>query len=91
MWKDPIVQEVREARAAIFARCGNDVHKLFELVEWVGTLDPPAAPKDEPVACSPTTRSSAGGLPLVFAPYPNTPLIHNPQMTINLMCRQHRQ
>lgn len=30
MWKDPIVQEVREARAAIFARCGNDVHKLFE-------------------------------------------------------------
>ncbi len=30
MWKDPIVQEVRAARAAIFARCDNDVHKLFE-------------------------------------------------------------
>ena len=30
MWKDPIVQEVREARTVIFARCGNDVHKLFE-------------------------------------------------------------
>lgn len=30
MRQDPIVREVREARAAIFARCGNDVHKLFE-------------------------------------------------------------
>ena len=27
---DPVVRRVREARKAIVAECGNDIHKLYE-------------------------------------------------------------
>lgn len=29
-WRDPIVEEVRAARAALFAECGHDLKKLVE-------------------------------------------------------------
>ena len=31
-WKDPIVEEVRAARAEIFKEADNDLHKLCELL-----------------------------------------------------------
>ena len=30
MWKDPIVEEVREVRKAHAKKCGNDLNKIFE-------------------------------------------------------------
>lgn len=32
MWKDPIIEEVRAARAEVFREAGNDLHKLCELL-----------------------------------------------------------
>ena len=31
-WKNPIVEEVRAARAEIFREAGNDLHRLCELL-----------------------------------------------------------
>ena len=30
MWEDHIVKEVREARAAVFSECGEDLEQLFQ-------------------------------------------------------------
>lgn len=32
MWKDPIVEEVREAGAKLAQECGNDVHLFAEML-----------------------------------------------------------
>lgn len=32
MWKDPIVEETRQAREKIVEECGEDVHAFFEFL-----------------------------------------------------------
>jgi hypothetical protein len=32
MWSDPIVEEVRSARAEAFARFDGDIHEFFEYI-----------------------------------------------------------
>jgi hypothetical protein len=32
MWKDPIVEEVREAGKKLSEKCGNDVHEFAKMI-----------------------------------------------------------
>ncbi|GEM_PF-6265184 len=49
--EDPVVAEVRKARAEIFAECGNDLHRLFGRMrrQERSHVKPPIRSKRKPV------------------------------------------
>ena len=39
-YADPLIDEVRQRRRELFAACGNDLNKLFELIQRIQARHP---------------------------------------------------